>query len=366
MTVPGKRLVPSIEGDNTHPVSRIIFIIATVIFIIWGINQAQSVLVSFLVSVFFAALATPAVLWLEKKKVPIVVAVIIVVAGMILCLIITGVVVGTSINSFYEALPQYQTLIQGKVAAFKVFLARQGVTMPQNILLEYLNPEAIMNLTARLLQGLGSAFSNIFLIILTVTFILFEVTSFPIKIRTILGDPLQAFPRFIKFVNDMKRYMVIKTFMSLATGVLATILLYVLDVDFPILWGFLAFLLNYVPTIGSIIAGVPAVFLAFILRGIWIGVIVAAGYVAINLIIGIGIENILMGRKLGLSTLVVFLSLLFWEGLLGPVGALLCIPLTMTLKFALESDEKTQWIAVLLGPEDFEKTKKEKNNADKC
>jgi predicted PurR-regulated permease PerM len=145
--------------------------------------------------------------------------------------------------------------------------------------------------------------------------------------------------------------MVIKTLISLATGVLIGIWLAILGVDFPILWGFLAFLLNYVPNVGSTIAAIPAVLLALIQLGIGSAVMATAGYMAVNFILDNVIETRLMGRRLGLSTLVVFLSLIFWGSLLGPIGMLLCIPLTMTLKFACENNKGTQWIAVLLGPE---------------
>jgi len=145
--------------------------------------------------------------------------------------------------------------------------------------------------------------------------------------------------------------MVIKTFMSLASGILIAVWLYILGVDYPILWGFLAFLLNYIPNIGSIVAAIPAVILAVVQLGFGSALLVAAGYIVVNFVEGNVIEPRLMGRKLGLSTLVVFLSLIFWGGLLGFVGAILSIPLTMTLKFAFENSESTRWIAVLLGSE---------------
>jgi predicted PurR-regulated permease PerM len=208
-----------------------------------------------------------------------------------------------------------------------------------------------MILTAGLLSGLSSVLSDLVLILLTVTFILLEVSSFPIKLRKILGDPKQAFPQFTKFVNDMKRYMVIKTIINLIAGILIAVWMYILGVQFPVLWGFLAFLLHYVPNIGAVIAAVPAMLLALVQLGMGSALLVAAGNILIGFIIGNVIEPRLMGRKLGLSTLVVFLSLIFWGSLLGLIGAILCIPLTMTLKFAFESNEKTQWIAVLLGSE---------------
>jgi len=219
------------------------------------------------------------------------------------------------------------------------------------ILLGVVNPGAVMSLTARLLVGLGSALSNIVLILLTVAFILFEASSFPVKLRAVLGHPQQVFPQFTRFVGDIERYMVIKTLISLATGILIGIWLSILGVDFPILWGFLAFLLNYVPNVGSTVAAIPAVLLAFIQLGIGSAVMATAGYMAINFILDNVIETRLMGKRLGLSMLVVFLSLIFWGSLLGPAGMVLCIPLTMTLKFACENNRGTQWIAVLLGPE---------------
>ncbi len=339
------------EQSNSQRGIRFLVIAVALVIIIWGINQAQSVLVSFMVAVFLAMLGTPPVLWLERKRIPSVVAALIVVAGMITVLLIAGAIVGASINSFYTELPVYQTRLQEQVSAFQSFLATKGIRHVDKVLLGYINPVAVMKLTASLLAGLGSALSNIVLILLTVAFILFEASSFPVKLRAVLGDPHQVFPHFTRFVGDIERYMVIKTLISLATGILIGIWLYILGVDFPILWGFLAFLLNYVPNVGSTIAAVPAVLLAFIQLGLGRAVMATAGYMAVNFILDNVIETRLMGRRLGLSTLVVFLSLIFWGSLLGPVGMVLCIPLTMTLKFACENNKSTRWIAVLLGPE---------------
>jgi predicted PurR-regulated permease PerM len=219
------------------------------------------------------------------------------------------------------------------------------------ILLGYVNPGAVMSLTAHMLAELGLALSNIVLILLTVAFILLEASSFPVKLRAVLGHSQQTFPQFTRFVGDIERYMVIKTLISLATGILIGVWLFILGVDFPVLWGFLAFLLNYVPNVGSTVAAVPAVLLALIQLGMGHAALAAAGYMAVNFILDNVIETRLMGRRLGLSTLVVFLSLIVWGSLLGPIGMVLCIPLTMTLKFACESSEGTRWIAMLLGRE---------------
>ena len=180
------------EQSNSQRGFRFIVIAAALVIIIGGINQAQSVLVSFLVALFLAMLGTPPVLWLERKRMPSFAAVLLVVAGMIAILLIVGGLVGASLNSFIDALPSYQQRIQEQVSAVKALLATKGIRLTDKMLHEYINPGAVMSLTAGLLTGLGSALSNIVLILLTVAFILFEASSFPVKLRAVLGDPQQA------------------------------------------------------------------------------------------------------------------------------------------------------------------------------
>jgi len=342
------------DPNNSFRVVRILISVAAIVIIIAGINLAQSIVVLFLVSVFLASLGIPPLLWLKDKHIPSVLAVSIVMAVMILIILLIGAQIGTSFSSFLTELPSLQSRIREQVSELSALVSSKDFVVKEKYFLEFINPESIMKLTANLLTGVSSVLSDLVLILLTVTFILLEVSSFPIKLRAILGDPKQKFPQFTKFADDMKRYMVIKTLISLATGILIAFWLYILGVDYPILWGFLAFLLNYIPNIGSLVAAIPAVILAFIQLGLGSAVMVIVGYIVVNFIIGNIIEPRLMGRKLGLSTLVVFLSLIFWGALLGLVGAILSIPLTMTLKFAFESGESTKWIAVLLGSEKFD------------
>lgn len=237
------------------------------------------------------------------------------------------------------------------VLSLKHFSRMHGVVITDEILLRYVNPAGVMDLTASLLSSLGSALSNVFLILFTVLFILLEASSFPVKLRSILEQPQAVFPGVTRFVGEIKRYMVIKTLINLVAGVLTTLWLVILGVDFPVLWGFLAFMFHFVPNVGSIVAAVPAMALALVQYGPGGAALTAAGYIAIGAIVGNVIEPRIMGRRMGLSTLVVFLSLVFWGTLLGVVGALLCVPLTMTLKLACASRPDTQWIAVLLGSE---------------
>jgi predicted PurR-regulated permease PerM len=339
------------EEGRLHRGERLLLLAAAGVVVVWGVHLAQEVLVFFLVAAFFAMLGTPPVLWLERKGVPSAGAVLIVVGSMVAMLLVVGASVGASVNGFYTEAPAYQERLQSQARGLQVFLVAHGVRGMDKVLLGYLNPGAVMSLTANLLSGLGSALSNIVLVLLTIGFILFEASSFPVKLRAVLGDPWQVFPQFTRFVSDLERYVVIKTLVSLAVGLLVGVWLAILGVDFPVIWGFLAFLLNYVPNVGATLAAIPPVLLAFVQLGLGWAVAAAAGLLAVHLVIGNVVEMKLMGRRLHLSTLVVFLSLMFWGSLLGPVGMVLCVPLTMTVKFACENDPGTRWIAVLLGPE---------------
>jgi AI-2 transport protein TqsA len=340
-----------IEKKHALSGTRFLIIAAALVIIIYGVNQAQSDVSLFLVSVFLALIATPPVLWLERKHVPTFAAVMIVMAGMVALLLLIGVVVGESLNTFSNVLPFYQKRLQEQVLALKPIFASKHIIVTDKVLLEYLNPGPAMGLVVGLLSEMGSALSTTILILLTVTFILLEASSFPVKLRSVLGDPQRTFPQFTKFVNDIKRYIVIKTVINMVAGVAIGFWLFILGVDFPFLWGFLAFLFHYVPNIGSIVAAIPAVLLALVQLGPGPAALVAAGYLVIGFILGNVVEPRLMGRRLGLSTLVVFLSLIFWGSLLGPIGLVLCIPFTMTLKFAFENTKSMHWIAILLDSE---------------
>jgi len=261
-------------------------------------------------------------------------------------------------QEFYLPLRQQTTLMMG-------LLEKLGVDTSSLAITELFNPGAAMKLVGTLLNSLGNVLTNGFLILMTAIFMLLEASSFPAKLRGVLGGSESSMARFDNFISNVKHYMAIKTLISFATGAFVVIWLAIIGVNYAMLWGLLAFALNYVPNIGSIIAAIPAVLLAVIQLGILKALVVAAGYVGINIVMGNFLEPRFMGRGLGLSTLVVFLSLLFWGWVLGPVGMLLSVPLTMTAKIALESRDDTHWIAVLLGPTGLAggKAEKEKGRA---
>jgi AI-2 transport protein TqsA len=339
------------DQNRSNQGTQFLFVIAALVIIIWGFTLAQSVIVLFLVSAFLAVLGIPQVLWLQRKRVPSALAALLVICGMVAILLIASILVGASLSSFTVNLPAYQARLQEQVQSFKGYLAGKGIENVDKILSEYVDPAALMRLTASLLSGLGSALSNIFLILLTVTFILLEAPNFPAKLKASFGSRMLEARPIMQFVADINHYVVVKTGVSVGTGILTGVWLVILGVDFPVLWGFLSFLLNYVPNLGVLIAAVPAVLLALIQYGLGRALLVAIGYLAVNIVVGSFLEPRIVGRGVGLSTLVVFLSLVLWGSIFGLVGMVLCVPITMTLKFALENNEQTRWFAVLLGRE---------------
>jgi len=208
---------------------------------------------------------------------------------------------------------------------------------------------------------MGAILTNGFMIYLTMVFILLEASILPSKIKAALKNTPETYENLSQIADHVKRYLALKTLLSLTTGVLITVWLTILNVDYAIVWGLIAFLLNFVPNIGSLIAAVPAVILALLQHGPATALLTAFGYIVVNISIGNFIEPRLMGQRLGLSTLVVFLSLIFWGWVLGPLGMLLSVPLTMVVKIILQSHEDTRWIAILLGSETPRLPKKKKS-----
>ncbi|MGW8161951.1 MAG: AI-2E family transporter, partial [Desulfobulbales bacterium] len=195
----------------------------------------------------------------------------------------------------------------------------------------------------------GGLLTNTFMIILTFVFILLEAAGFPDKLRAMAGNREASLEEYGQIITGVNRYMLLKTATSLLTGILVTSALLFVGVDFAVMWGLVAFLLNFVPTVGSIIAAFPAVLLALVQLGLGPAATAAACYLAINVLVGNILEPRIMGTGIGLSPLVIWVTMAFWGWVLGPVGMLLSVPLTMTLKIALSTSENTKWIALLLG-----------------
>lgn len=347
---------------QTHniSVSRVFITAAAFVVVIAGMRAATAIVVPFLLSAFIAIITAPPMFWLQRKGVPAWLALVCVILLVLISLLLVSGLIGTSIKDFTANLPSYQKKFDGILAAVIKGLDALGVDTGNLGLSDVFNPGSAMKLVAAGLSSFQTVLTNGFLIIMTVIFMLMEASSLPAKLHKILGEQENALDTFDQFISNVKQYMEIKSLVSLVTGGIVALGLFIIGVDYPLLWGLLAFLLNYIPNIGSIIAAIPPVLLAMIQLGWGEALIVAVLFLSVNVIMGNIVEPRFMGRGLGLSTLVVFLSLLFWGWVLGPVGMLLSVPLTITAKIALASNEESKWLAILLGPDITKEAPQEK------
>lgn len=349
-TVPegGEPLAAPAPGLLTHP-GRFLISAASVVVIVAGLQAAVNIIIPLLLAIFLAIISTPALFWMKKRRISTFFAILIISLVILAIGLLVGSLLAASITDFTKTLPEYAKRLDENSILLISWLEEKGLDV-QEPLKDILKPDAAaaVKLMRDLLAQLGTLLKNGFLIYLTMVFILMEASALPSKIREAINSK-DAFDNLSQIANNVKRYLALKTALSFATGLLVMGLLIVLNVSYPVVWGLIAFLMNFVPNIGSMIAAVPAVILALIQHGPATAGLALLGYLIINISIGNFLEPRLMGQRLGLSTLVVFLSLIFWGWVLGPMGMLLSVPLTMTVKIALQTNKETRWMAMLLG-----------------
>ena len=334
------------------PAARFLLVAGAFVVVVAGLKSASNLVTPFLLAVFIAVLVVPPLQYMRSHGLPGWAAMLVVVATLVGAgSAVVGLFSG-SLSDFNASLPSYQERVKGLTGELDIWLDSIGIHVSRQALNSVIDPGRIFGMATELIRGLGGVLTNAFLILLTVIFILFEANSLPSKLRAALRQPEASLNHLHEVMHTINRYMFLKFCTSVLTGVLLWAWLSFLGVDFPAMWGMLAFLLNFVPTIGSIIAGVPPVMLALIQLGVEDALLVTIGYMLVNIGIGNFLEPRVMGQGLGLSTLVVFLSLIFWGWVLGPAGMFLSVPLTMALKIALGANTQTYPIAVMLGPAD--------------
>ena len=337
-------------ADSIPAKTNVVIILAAIVVVIYGMQSASAIIIPFLVATFLALITVRPMLWLQQHRVPTVLAALMIVLAILGVIMVVGVVVGRSLAAFTAALPGYQEQLQDRIDVLIAFIA-QYTDDDRSIesLGDLINPGWAMGLAAGLLNAVRDVLTNTLLITFTMIFILLEASNFGTKVEAAFGRSASSLEGPRQFLDDLTSYLGIKTLVSMVTGLLIWLLTWWIGLDFPQLWGMLAFLLNYVPTIGSIIAAVPAVLLAIVQLGLGEATAVAVSFLAVNITFGNFIEPRLMGYGVGISPLIIFVGLVFWGWVFGPVGMLLSLPLSMSLKLALESDERTRWIAIFIG-----------------
>jgi AI-2 transport protein TqsA len=329
---------------------RVVVGVASMMVIIAGLRAAQPFLMPLALAAFLAVTSMPLLNWLKGKRVPAFFAIPLVLFLLLGLMTAIGYIATNSIFEMREAVPAYVARFTMIYANSVTWLTDHRIMVPAELNEVVFSPTRLMNVVTGLLRGFAGFMSMAFLVTLITLFLLAEAAGLPRKLRSLPGQADADLHRFEQIVNEIQRYLAIKTVTSLSTGICIGLWALYIGLDFPLFWGLTAFLLNYVPTIGSLVAAVPAVLLALVQLGPGGALLTAVGYLVVNTVIGSLIEPAVMGRGLGLSPFVVIMSLLFWGWVWGPVGMLLSLPLTMVLKILLENSKELAWVGVMLGP----------------
>ncbi|MEM8952519.1 MAG: AI-2E family transporter [Verrucomicrobiota bacterium] len=337
------------------PGVRVVISLACVVVIVAGLKVAGALLVPIVLGLFLAFVSLPLTRALQRYRVPSVMAVA-------LTVVIDMLIVGSIIFITISLIPDFQKEVPGYVSRLQAVGLEWMASLEERAHLEGA-VEAYRNLfdmsgvielvrQTEAIQRLTSLISKSFVVMILMIFILTEAGSFKVKIQEIFAADGPNLARFQHSTQEIQKYLGIKTMICLVTGLLAGLLTWAFGLKFFIVWGLVAFVFNYIPVIGSILAAIPAVFVALVqpeVGGPLPALGVAIGYLLINLILGNFVEPLLLGRRFGLSTIVVLLSVLFWGWLWGPVGMFLSVPLTMMLKVMLDNTEDFRWISVAMG-----------------
>ncbi len=327
--------------------SRLVFLLASLVVIIAGLKSAKSICVPFLFAIFLSILGFVPLTFLKKIKIPTWIAVLIIASIVLGAILGTGVILSKSVNEFSQTLPDYKMRFDELTRQTNNWIRAKGFENVELVDISIFSPNSILEYVSSFFKSLASTLSSTFIVIILMIFMLLEAAEFSTKLNFALGDKID-FNRFQNTCADVQRYLAIKTSTSLLTGLLVGSWTYLMGLDFYILWGFIAFLLNYIPFVGSTVASVPAILLATLTHGPSGAITIAIGYLVVNILISNFIEPIFMGRQLGLSPLVVLLSLIFWGWVWGPGGALMSVPLTMIIKILLENNKDLRWLSLLL------------------
>jgi AI-2 transport protein TqsA len=340
-------------GSVQSSIRDMLLVLASLVVILAGARASSGLLMPFLLALFLAIMCSAPINSLRDRGLPGWLATIAVGTGMLLTIALLFLMLGSTVENFSKAVPTYQHQFTTLVDIWTSWLSGHGINISRSAIDEAFDPADALGFFGSFISSLGEVLSNFVLISFTVIFLLADASSFGAKLAASQSQNHGRYlAAFHQLVISMNGYITTKALVSLLTAVMIWLGLLLLDVEFAVLWAFLVFILNFVPNIGSIIAAVPPVLLSLLaLNPVLTGLIVAL-YIGVNTIVGNVIEPRWMGRRVGLSTLTVFVSLVFWGWMFGAVGMLLSVPLTMTLKFLAMQHPSTLWISIMLSNPD--------------
>lgn len=324
------------------------FYFASFIVIIAGIKMASQIVVILFLAIFISSIFSTLLNVFQKRRIPKIFSyfiILLIISTLSLMLIY---VINISLKDFITNFPSYEEKFKTSVLNILHYAQNAGFEIDKAKIMETLNFGSFFGFTTNIIGSIGSFLSKFLLVVIGVAFILAESKSFQTKLKVIFRNNSKKLEHFNLFSFNIQKYFLVKSFTSFLTGFIITIVLIFFGVDYPILWGVIAILFNFIPVVGSIIASIPAILLTFMNLDLNTTIWVIVLYVVINISISNILEPKLMGRELGLSPLVIFFSLIFWGYILGIVGMFLAVPITMTLKIAFDSNTGTHWLGILM------------------
>ncbi|NOR55113.1 MAG: AI-2E family transporter [Sulfurovum sp.] len=341
--------------QKNWPINQILMFWVMISILLATFKFASELIVPFLIAIALAIILSPLLTYLERKRIPKVLSLVFIIIVSFIPAIILGGYIGEEVKDFANNFQEIKQQFNAFLEKVTLFMNGLGLGVTQEEIHKILEKSNLGEIVKNLASQAGSQFSNIFLIFFMLAFMLMESDFFYNKMIKITKEYGRDIKDGMKIIEKIKSYFLIKVKTSLMTAVWILAVLWYYDVSYFYLWATLAFFLNFIPVIGSIIAAVPPIAMALIdqtaMTALWVGV----WYMVINTIVGNIIEPRIMGKGLGLSALVIFLSMTFWGWIFGPAGMILSVPLTMVVQFLFEQYRETQWIALLLS--DYEKEK---------
>jgi len=323
---------------------RVLVGVASLVVIGAGLRATSAVMIPLVLAIFLALLSFPLVRFLQRFRLHIVPAVFLTVLTILSALVGPGMLVVAAVRQFASAVPDYEARLRAMTASTFTWLEQNDVDT--TALTAFADPARALELILATLSGVVTLLSVAFIVVIVSAFVLAEAANvFELRQRILTESQRRT---LAGFMGDLQTYLWVKSGISLMTGLAAWAWCVFLGIDFALLWGLLAFLLNYIPTFGSILAAVPPALLALIQFGPGASALTVTGYIGINITFGSLLEPTLLGQRLRLSPLAVLLSVIVWGWVWGIAGALLSVPITMAIKIALEQSPQSRWMAHVL------------------
>ena len=320
--------------------------LAHLVIIITGLKIASNIILPLLMALFLFILFLPLAKKLQSIGIPDIITTIIVFMIILSVIVIISVFLVSSGQDIVSNIDTYQEKFNQLHQNMISYFDKHGIFLEQNNIIPLFEPAKIINFMASFIQSMSDILTNSFVTLLIVIFLFLESSQFSQKLLLVLNERERVDLNI--FFKNINGYFLTKTITSLGTGILVWALLLHFNLHYALLFGILAFLLNYIPNIGSIMAAIPALLIALLQLTLLETLFIAIGYLIINMSIGNFIEPKLMGEKVGLSTLVIFLSMIVWGWIFGPIGMFLSVPLTLIIKLAVENSKKYYWISIFL------------------